>query len=359
MIENVLYETPYVEQLYTEYLTQINRYQNQFKGRIFCRYYNMNKNASDYNTNTATTFDRYNSGIVYNIYDYTPLFSIYPIINESINDESTIGQRFIANSQITTYTIKEPKIEDLVVFNNNPLDGSEIYRVSSIRSSINAMHSNPNSYWFQSGIEYANIVDLSKIHVLNHYVYNLTLEKYLLQEDFIRFVNNLDKFSKILKIFEKNYFDNYQELYFCIINNNKYFPKYENQKLYNFLVNKNLFKDQFNTIKRPYSVNSINEYELKCDCENTIFIDYYNNKKCKIDINNLDENLCYDIFDISDMIDQWIWYENYEKYPYECPKINFSNIKVNNKNKLLYNGNVLVNVRQLPTSIIEATYGCL
>lgn len=368
MIENSLYETPYVEQIYTEFLTQINRYQNKNRRSIFCRYYNINANASDYNTETGATFDRYGSGILYDIYDYTPLYTLTPIVNETMNDEETTGQRFVANSDITIYTIKEPHIEDLVVFNNKPLDGSEIFRVSNIRASINSMNSDPNTYWFQNSIEYANVIDLSKIHTLNHYVYSVPMERYLLHDDFTRFVKNVENFNKVLKKFEQNYFDEYQELFFIWINGQKFYPKYENKIIYNFLATKNFLTDQFITIKRPYSVSYISQQEIKCDCISEVYTDYCRCKNYKADISKLNIDYNYDVFDISNMISDWIWYYNYEKYPSECSNSEVPNYILDSNNifeldGLLYNpgknSNLIVDVRKLPSNTIEAAYGCI
>lgn len=371
MIDNLLYETPYVEQIYTEYLTHINRYQNKNRRGIFCRYYNININASDYNTEMLSTFDRYSSGIVYDIYDYTPLYSITPIVNEIMNDQQSVGQRFIANSDITIFTIKEPHIEDLVVFNNNPLNGSEIFRVSNIRASINSMNSNPNTYWFQNSIEYANIPNLDGLHILNHYIYSIPMEKYLLQSDFINFVNNIKTFTEVLKIFQKKYFDPYQELYFIYINGHKFFPKYENRIIYTFLTSKysiiTHFSDQFNLIKRPYTVKYIEKREMLCDCLNEVYTNCCKDKDYTVSINDLDVNFDYDIFDIANLMNQWVWYGDKEKYT-SCPETDtlVKNIKddtILESDGLLYqngkNINLILDVRQLPVATIEAAYGCL
>ena len=372
MIDNLLYETPYVEQLYTEYLSHINRYQNKNRRSIFCRYYNININASDYNTEILSSFDRYSSGIVYDIYDYTPLYLVTPIVNEIMNDEQSTGQRFVANSDITTYTIKQPHIEDLVVFNNNPLDGSEIFRVANIRASINSMNSTPNTYWFQNSIEYANIANLEGLHILNHYVYSMPMEKYLLQSDFVKFVNNVKDFTDILKKFQKKYFDPYQELYFVFIGGNKFFPKYENKIIYNFLTNKysilTKFSDQFSNIKRPYSVKYIQKKEMLCDCLDEIYINCWHKRQYSTSITNLDVNFDYDIFDIAHLINEWVWYNDVEKYMSDCLDSEIPNLKLNDSNifendgLLCTNGknsNITVDVRNLPSATIEAAYGCL
>lgn len=369
MFENALYETPYVEQIYTEYLTHINRYHNLKRSSIFCRYYNINKSASTFNSETGVTFDRYNSGVLYDVYDYTPLQSLTNIVNESANEEDVAGQKFIANADMTIYTIKEPRIEDLVVFNSAPLDGSEIFRVSNIRASLNSMHSNPNINWFQCSIEYAPIVDISKINILNHYVYCLPMQKYLFHDDFTRFVKNVQVFNKILTTFEKLWFDNYQELYYINYNGIKYYPKYENKVLYEFLAKKNFLSDQFSNIKRPYSVSHISDMELKTDCLEEEYCSYYQQKQHNVNISELDENYPYDIFDICEIIHQWQWYLNYEKYPSDnitsdIPDYNINDINdIILKNGILYKtgpkSDYIINVRNLSTNLVEELYGCL
>lgn len=372
MFDNVLHEIPYVQQLYTEYLTQIKRYQNYKRNSIFCRYYNINLDASNYNSTSEGTFDRYNSGIFYDIYDYTPLQNINPIINESSNDIQMFGQKFSTITEITTYTISNPKIEDLIVFNNLPNDGSEIFRVSNIRASINSMNSNPNIKYFQNTIEYAPIVDLSKLKILNHYVYSLPMEKYLLHDDFLLFIKNIETFNIILNKFQNKYFDDYQELYFICINGIKEYPKYENKLIYDFLAYRNFLTDQFCNIKRPYTITDILEQELKTDILNEKYYNFYQ-KKCnsRININNLDVDYNYNIFEICDLIIQWIWYYNFDKYSIKNDAvinddlgqdINDTNLIFNNNGIICKNGpktNLYINIRKLNISTIESMYECL
>lgn len=371
MFDNSLQETPYVEQLYTEYLQQINRYKNLYRQSVFCRYYNINIKLSDFDSKVNGTFDRYNSGIMYDVYDYTPLFSVTPIVNESENSEDMFGQKFIANADITTYTINEPRIEDLVIFNNKPNDGNEIFRVINIRASINSMNSDPNIHYFQSSIEYAPIVDLSKLNIMNRYCYCLPMEKYLFQNDFVEFVKNVSLFNKILNKFQYKFFDTYHELYFVNINGNCFFPKYENRIIYDFLAKRNFLSDQFASIKRPYTVTQFTKKQLKNDALDNNYISFYKNKSYKVNIANLDENYPYDIFDICDIINQWIWYYNYEKYPVIKKESNIYfnsedkeyDIEILNDSGLLYRAgsksNLLVNIRELDESILESAYGSL
>ena len=56
MFDNVLHEIPYVQNLYTEYLTQIKRYQNYKRNSIFCRYYNINLEVSNYKFSSIRSF---------------------------------------------------------------------------------------------------------------------------------------------------------------------------------------------------------------------------------------------------------------------------------------------------------------
>lgn len=368
MFENVLHETPYVEKLYSEYLTQVINYKNLNRNSIFCRYYNINVNSSTYETVTKSSFDRYNSGINYDIYDYTPLFNITPIVNSSANEQDMFGQKFITNSDIVIFTIQQPRIEDLIVFNNIPNNGSEIFRISEIQASINSMKSNPNVNWFRCTIEYAPIIDISKLNILNQYVYSLSMERYLFKDDFIRFINEVDIFNKVLSKFQKNYFDEYQELYYIIIDNQKEFPKYENKIIYDFLAKRQFLTDQFIAVKRPYTISNILENELKCDALNEKYLNYCK-KYCKFNVSKLDVDYNYNIFEICDIIRTWQWYYNYEKFPNDTIEIgndinyNITKKEIFNNCGLLYESgiksNILVNIRCLNTSTIESAYVCL
>lgn len=365
MFDNILHEIPHVEKLYTEQLRFINTYHNFNRQSIFCRYYNINIAASTYNPSTQATFDRYNSGLVYDVYDLTPIYNMTSLINESENDESAFGQKFTTTSTLSLYSVETPRIEDLVVFNQKPLDGKEIFRVSNIRASINSMTSSPKLSWFDASIEYAPIIDISKLNILNYYVYSLPMQRYLFQDDFKRYVSNIETFNKILKNFENNFFDSYQELYFVNVNGVQIFPKYENYMLNTFLSTKSKLSDLFMNIKRPFTAKLYSRDDLRNDLLDQTVVDFCKAKPNNIDFNTLNPDGFYDIFDICGLIRSWIWYLNYEKYPehiydYEMPNVE-SNIPMFTDNGLLYKSgpkmNLIVDVRTLPRNVIEEKYG--
>ena len=363
MFDNILHEVPHVEKIYTEALNYVNIYRNFNRQSVFCRYYNVNLAASTYNNSTASTFDRYESGIMYDVYDLTPIYTMNTLINDSNNDNTMFGQIFDGQTSITTYTITEPHIEDIVIFNQKPLDGDEIFRVSTIRASVNAMNSTVGIKWFENTLDYAPLITVDRLNILNRYVYCLPLQKYLFQDDFKLFLSNVEQFNLILKQFENMYFDSYQELYYVIINGDKYFPKYENAILYQFLSTKNQLSDLFLNIKRPYSATYFTDNDIRNDALIDAYRQFCHNKhKRQL---SFDSSKIYDIFDICTLIRSWVWYLNYDKYPTPDLDVPITDVEINvpmfTSNGILYKSgpkcNLLIDVRQLTRNIIERQYG--
>ncbi len=316
MYNNVLDENKYVENIYGEYLTNINRYQNLKRNSIFVRYLNINKEASTFISDTKSTFDRYNSGVQYDIYDYTPLFSSSQVINEIESSNDLIGFQFSAPLTVTVYTIKTPRIEDLLIFNRPPQDGFEIFRVSRISSSLNAMNSSPTTSWFQLTLEYAPIEDLNKLNYLNHYAYSLPLQKNLFLKEFKRELQETDLLVSVFSLFEKNHFSSFYDLYYMNYNGLKIVPLYENYIIYELLANKGPYEDHFYNFKRPYGINRFgkegfidithgNKIERLKDLiiPNYKYSDYILNMKYPLSI-----------YELCHYIKLWIWERDKTKY---------------------------------------------
>ena len=314
MYDNVLAETLYIEKLYGEYISHVNRYQNLQRMSIFARYLNINKAASTFNHDVNATFDRYNSGIQYDIYDYTPLFMSSQVINDAADTPDLKGQQFAGPLTITVYTIKEPRIEDLLIFNRPPQEGLEVFRVDHVRAALNAMQSAPNANWFELTLEYAPIENLDKLNYLNHYIYSLPLQKYLFAKDFEREVKQTQKLVDIFMAFEKiNFNDKCDLYYYTTPDGQKIAPLFENSLIYNLLAMKGPYEDHFYNFNRPYGVNRFGS-ELALDIETGVIIDFIPEGTFNFYDTIEDAVKPLNVYEVAHLIGLWIWERDRERY---------------------------------------------
>lgn len=327
MFDNILGETLYVEKIYGEYISFVNRYQNLNRQSVFCRYYNINKEASTYNIDVAATFDRYNSGIQYDIYNYTPLFYASQLVNDHSDVTDLKGQMFQGSLTVNIYSINKPRIEDIIVFNQPPQDGKEIFRVEHVRASINAMTSIPNANWFELTLEYAPLVDVSKLNLLNEYVYSLPLQKNIFKKEFERQVLETERMNDLFKYLLDYNFDYKKELFYFTLPDidKKIVPVYENRILYKFLATKSEYQDHFHQINRPFGILDIPHTYNYLDLNTLEEIEDINIKE-HIKINPtkdiLSQNLPISLFQMVHLIQLWIWERDRLSYPYFKAKDN-------------------------------------
>ena len=260
--DNLLSEPLYIQTLYSEYTKLINKYSNIKRPSQFGRYYNINKNASVIDTKIKSSYDHFTTnGIVYDLYDYTPLFYTSPVINDSVDAPDLIGKMFQGSLTLTTYTIKRPVINDLIVFPYLPTKGDEIFRVSNIRAVISAMNHNideSKNTWFELTLEYAPIEDISTIKTNHKYVYLLTEEKNIFMRDYKTLLQQLSKLQQLM-IELKTFFNERYEMFSC----NDAYPIAENQKLFEYLTkNTENYKRYFDTMKVPYGANKYNSTDI-------------------------------------------------------------------------------------------------
>jgi hypothetical protein len=210
---NAMLDPQSVQTYHSEYLSLIKFYMNTKRPSSFVRYYNIDINNSTYDPKLNATYDLYHvSDVKFNLYDFTPTYYLAPIINASSNTPDIGGQTFDATSSIVTFTINQPRIHDIVVF-YDPVRSNEIFRVVNVRTPINALHSSPSIEWFELELEYAPIPDARILKMLNHFVYDLTDEKYITYSDyklFIQKLNNLENILNQLVQFYDTYYDLYQ-----------------------------------------------------------------------------------------------------------------------------------------------------
>ena len=246
MFNNTFIETLLIEQYHSEFFKLINYYQNLNRNSIFCRYFNINKFESTYNKDSDGTYDRFHSGLKYDIYDYTPLYYTSQISNDPIDQQDLSGQMISGNLTLTVYTINNVSIDDLIVFPYTPQNEYEIFRISNFKLVINSKYATPSVNWYELTLEYAPIIDYKKLSILNHYVYDLPLQKYLFLEDFKKTLEETKQLETAFNNF-KHYFDPFTELYYYTSKIGKQIsPLKQNNIVYDFLSKINISKNHFN-----------------------------------------------------------------------------------------------------------------
>jgi len=257
MHNNVLNELILVEEYYNEYLHLIHTYQNVTRQSIFCRYYNINKSFTTYKSGIEATFDHYNSGIKYDLFEYTPLFYSSQVVNDGQDHPDLMGQMYLGNLNVVIYSIDEPSIEDLITFPYAPNTASEIFRVTNIRVPINAKTSKQKLNWYELTLETAPIKDINRLATLNRWVYALNLEKNIYYHDFQRMIKEITKLEEYIGIINES-FDQRTELFYYIdpITGQHIAPLAENALVYDFLTTVSGYYREFNTSYRPFGVDT-------------------------------------------------------------------------------------------------------
>jgi len=213
-MHSALYDPQNVQSYHNEYLKLINFYMNTKRTSSFIRYYNIDINESVYDDKLEATYDLYHvSTLKFNVYDFTPTYYLAPIVNVATNVPDLRGQSMDATTSVVVYTVDSPRIHDLIMF-YGPVQSGEIFRVSGLRTAVNAVHSDPGLKWFELELEYAPIhqTQIQELHLLDHYVYDMIDEKYVTYSVYETFVKKLDKIEKVLKELSK-YYDPYYDLY--------------------------------------------------------------------------------------------------------------------------------------------------
>jgi len=297
---------------HNEYLKLINYYQNTKRPTAFIKYYNINNMASIHTEEEMdTTYDIYShSEIRFDIYDLTPCNYILPITNTTTAVSDMAGQMYDGVESLVIFSIKRPRIHDLVTF-YPPIMSEEVFRVSSIRTQLNAVHALNAVNWFELQLEYAPVGDLSHLKIEKNYVYDASNEKNILKKDYEQYLNNLDKLKEALKLIEPFYCIK-NDMY--IIKNKEhttktYIPIELNEMICyikNYFSKK--YKDLFQNLKKPYGYldrfsnrffySSIEKIPFKnlqshykfYDLDNNILTNYFWNKDDPI-INEMDEIL--------------------------------------------------------------------
>jgi hypothetical protein len=258
MLTNSLQDIQYVGSYYDEYLTQIDRYKNLKRPSIFCRYLKLNKTASNFNIETEGTHDRFYNGVYYDCYEYTPLYLLSPIVNNSVDSQDKIGRMFDGTTEAVVYTIDQPTHNDIIVFPYAPNSIlGEVFRVKEVSVSLNSLN---------KGVKYSKVilektsVEQNLLKYINTYVYILPLEKYIFSQKYTEVIKEYSRLQEIFSIL-MNKFDEKNELYYYEFNNFKISPLKINKTIYNFLSNVKNNSRYFNNVRLPFGVLEYNSID--------------------------------------------------------------------------------------------------
>ena len=209
-----LHDSKLVQDYHAEYFSLINRYYNVSRNAVYVKYYNINNFESTHQQDLVSTFDIYTlSDISFDLYELTPAFYIQPVQNRSSNVTDLKGQQMDGTSSIVVYTLKRPKIHDILTF-YAPMEESEIFRVANINVPTNAIHSIPSVNFFELELEYAPVKDVKGLKMNKRYVYDISRERYVESLEYTKYIHKLGRYEDLLnKIFVHfNEFKDYYEL---------------------------------------------------------------------------------------------------------------------------------------------------
>ncbi len=286
---NITHEPELISNLQKEYFELINFYHNIGRPSFFVKYHNLNTSISPNDSDVNATFDRYTkTENKWDLFELTPIHTITPIQNTPSDVPDLKGQMIEGNTTITTYTVENPKIDDLISF-YDPVGSEEVFRVANMRLQLNSLYSTPSINWFELDLETAPIKHkhLLELNINEHYIYDLSQEKNINYADYKKFISFLTEIENQLDIFT-DFYSSSLDLYHA----DGLIPAVTNELI--FLIKKSYndkYKRLFENIRSPFG------YWDK-------FAMIYN------DINNIQMHpptFTYKVFDMS--VSSWINYE--------------------------------------------------
>jgi len=180
--------------IYQEYLRISKYYLNAKTTSIPIRYLNINLDKSTYDEDALLTFDKYRknlTGIVFDVYEFTPAFYTSPIINMTSNEQDKDFSRFSTIFNIQIYTIPKVYIGDLVQFYTPNDQKLVLYRVTNFRVPLNNFNDLPV---YELDLEPAPVLTeldtsnpdniLASLNINNRYIYDYAKEEYIPLEDY-------------------------------------------------------------------------------------------------------------------------------------------------------------------------------
>ena len=255
MFSNNLIDPTLVQNFGSEYLSHVARYVHLNRSGIFCRYFNIDHESSSVSKESLSANDTYFSGIKYNIYEYTPTLNVSEIIDTPQHNEDLIGQMYEGSGNITLFTIKRPNKDDLVMFPYQPIQIPHIFRVNDYRVVLQSIKTSPPIYIYELMLEYAPITDVRELDIMNQYVYNLVLRKYMMKSDFLRMLRDYKALQRLLDYLQETYFDKNTELYYYQDPDRGWvYPLAENTIIHDFLINVPGDENYFHSILRPFGI---------------------------------------------------------------------------------------------------------
>ncbi len=276
--DNIHYEPNLITQYQKEYSSLIDHYTQIIRPSIFIKYYNINL-ISESEPTLFSTYDHYNSSnIIFDIYEYTPAYFIQTINNRTSYDELGAGDIFKGISSLSVNTIKRPRVNDLVLFYSPINNSNEIFQVIEISTSINMIHSKVPLNFFELDLEYAPIESVDNLSIKDHYIFDLSIDKYMFLKDYRNKINDLNNLYEILN-FIKSFYNYNLDVYIC---NDRYIP---------LAFNDVLFK-----IKEKY-LKKTKDIIFNCPYGLLNFQSLYENNPY-LNITNLN-NLTFDVYDIA------------------------------------------------------------
>jgi len=303
-IKHVLHEPNLVSHYQKEYIGLLNYYNQILRPSLFVKYYNISL-SSTYEEKSFSTYDHYMlSDIKFNIYEYTPLFFAQTISNRSAYQDDNSGFSLQTQSGFIVNTIKRPRINDLIELYRPIQNSYEIFRVMNFNTVTNLLHSDPSTEWFELEVEYAPIEDTQKLKILNHYIYDLSLEKNILLDEYKQKISTLKELEVILKEINK-YYSKKLDYYLLDF---RYVPIPLNDLMVLIkTIYSNKFKKLIEDYKYPYGFKYYTGLELPYYERNPFF-----------DFDNYDNYV--DVFDLETKEIQQIYWEDVTKYNNELEK---------------------------------------
>ena len=148
-MKSVINEPGLVCDYNTEYYKLINFYHNVKRPSSFIKYYNLAYNISPKNDRTQETFDIYTkTQSKWDVYDLTPTQIISAIQNSVDSNPDLKGNMITGATTILTYTLPNPRLNDLVTF-YKPVKSDEVFRVVGIRLQLNSNFATIPVKWYE------------------------------------------------------------------------------------------------------------------------------------------------------------------------------------------------------------------
>jgi len=239
-LKNLITDPVTQGEYFGQYISHALRYKDQSRKGAFVRYYNINRTLMN---TTDTKSVLHNKDHFYDIYEYTPTWSIDEISDATETDDN--GKlKFVGATSITVYTIDYPTVHDLIAFVYPPYNTNHVFRVKNLTTVLRERDANLKI--FKLDLEFAYDSDvIDTLPISKHSVYsvfdgkNIDMTKYqLIMAERVVIQNTLDMIQPL--------FDSYQELF-----GSGSADVYNNARIYEYLTTNKAIQQYFDS-KVPY-----------------------------------------------------------------------------------------------------------